>query len=301
MIVRTKFLWKQTAAELWPAFAVIVVYSLTVALVDELYHLERLHLPVNLATLPGASIGVLLAFRTNSGYSRWWEARILWGQIVNDCRTLARQLKAFVGSAEESNSDIIKTICYRQVAWCYVLAQSLRSNENLFSECRGLLDGSEIEEIKQHDNMPNAILELQANDIADLNRNSAMSIFEFVQLDSTLVRLTNSMGGCERIRNTPFPPSYGMWIHYLIYLFIALLPFALVDMPWIAQVLVVAPIATGFLIIDKVAMNLENPFAAKPWSTPMLALSRTIEINIRQSMGETQIPAKMEPDDDILY
>lgn len=96
-----------------------------------LYHFEEYNLPVAIVAIPGTVIGLLLAFRTNSCYGRWWEARILWGAIVNDSRTWVRQLIEFsrVGQEPIEQGADIHTMAYRQSAWCYALARTLRKQD----------------------------------------------------------------------------------------------------------------------------------------------------------------------------
>ncbi len=109
------------------------------------------------------------------------------------------------------------------------------------------------------------------------------------------------MGGCERIKNTPFPSSYSRMVHGMIYIFVFFLPFGLFNVPSPALVLTSVSLSYGFLLIDRVAIYLQDPFNNQPSDTPMLSLSRTIEINIRQMLGETELPDPMEPVNGVLY
>ena len=287
-------------ARLWPITLVIFLYSVFVSWVDARIHLEDFDLPVAFATLPGAFVGVLLAFRTNSSYGRWWEARILWGRIVNDSRSWVRQLVSFSGDADDVSVELVKRMAYRHIAWCYALTRSLRKQPAL-EDIDGFIDSDEFSLLKIPSNVPNALLLSQGKDLRRLRDRETIDEWQFVALEETLVRLTDSMGGCERIRNTPFPPHYSTWIHFLIYLFIILLPFSFVDAPALVMTLVTVPVALGYLIIERVAMYLENPFSEILTGTPMTTLSRTIEINIRQMLGESETPPELVPENDILY
>lgn len=278
----------------------ITLYSCLVSWIDANYHLERYHLPIAFATLPGAFVGVLLAFRTNSSYGRWWEARTLWGSIVNDSRTWVRQLIAFAGQSDDSSSEKIRQMSYRQIAWCLALTRSLRKQDALV-DISNLVCSEELAALGTHSNVPNALLLSQAKDLRALHESETIDVWQFVTLEQTLGRLTDAMGGCERIRNTPFPPHYRTWIHYLIYLFIMILPYTFVDAPAIVMILVTVPVAVAYLVIEKVALYLENPFTEAMTGTPMSTLSRTIEINIRQMLGEKEIPHELEPVNNVLY
>lgn len=298
VLVRSRFNWRQIIVPLWPITLVISAYSVFVSWVDSNVHLEDFDLPVSFATMPGAFVGILLAFRTNSSYGRWWEARILWGQIVNDSRTWVRQLIAFSDETDTS-LQCVQQMSHRHIAWCYALSRSLRKQPAL-EDIEDLVDQDELAAIGKHNNVPNALLLCQAKDLRRLRDRNAIDQWQFVTLEETLARMTDSMGGCERIRNTPFPPHYSTCIHFLIYLFIVFLPFSFVDAPAVVMTLVTVPVAVGFLVVEKIALYLELPFAEIQTGTPMTTLSRTIEINIRQMLGESETPPELLPEHDVL-
>lgn len=302
MIVQPNIPFFRLTKELWPVITLVTAYSVGISVVDIEFRLESK--VDGLATLPGALIGILLAFRTNACYHRWWEARILWGKIVNDSRSWVRQVLEFAtpsvpNGLAKPDRQLIR-MSHRQIAWCYTLTRSLRGQDPLV-DVEGMLPDDELAQLRNQKNVPNAILLNQAGDLRDLKNSDRIDSFQLVRLEDTLTRLTDSMGGCERIRNTPFPQSYQLWIKYLIYLFIIFLPFAFVELPAIGLILVSVPIAVGFLIIDRVATYLEDPFVHRVSSTPMLTLSRTIEINIRQMLDEQDLPPMMEPVEGVLY
>jgi putative membrane protein len=287
---------------LWRPLVPIVIYIGLVSVVDLTYHLEKYNLPIQLVTITGTVIGLLLAFRTNSAYCRWWEARTIWGAIVNDSRTWVRQLMVFVesGNSPKTVTAHVREMNHRQIAWCYSLCRSLRRQDPLL-DATDLLSEGERKELEQHVNVPNAILLKQGHEISRLFRQGQLQEYQFVELERTLKRLTDSMGGCERIKNTPFPTSYGVLVRCLSYLFIALLPFGLANMPEVGLIITSLSLAMAFLVIDAVAVYLQDPFENRPSDTPMLTLSRTIEINIRQMLGETDLPDPIEPVDGIQY
>ncbi|MCH2180472.1 MAG: hypothetical protein MK108_00575 [Mariniblastus sp.] len=302
MIVQANVPFFRLTRELWPIITLVTAYSVAISLID--YEFRLTTKVDGLATLPGALIGILLAFRTSACYNRWWEARILWGKIVNDSRSWTRQLLEFATpSMPDGPSEVdpaLVRMAHRQIAWCYTLTCSLRGKKPL-EDVGDMLSEEELAQVEKQKNVPNALLLNQARDLRALRNQDRIDAFQFVRMEDTLTRLTDSMGGCERIRNTPFPQSYQLWIKYMIYLFIVFLPFALVELPWYGLILVTVPIASGFLIIDRVATYLEDPFLYRVSSTPMLTLSRTIEINIRQMLDEPDVPPMMEPDKGVLY
>ena len=140
----------------------------------------------------------------------------------------------------------------------------------------------------------------QANDLRQLYDAEQLELFQFVELEKTLTRLTDSMGGCERIKNTTFPTSYSRLVHGLIYVFVVFLPFGLVNVPAIGLIATSLTLAFSFLLIERVSVFLQDPFSNRPSDTPMLSLSRTIEINIKEMLGEQELPAPLAPVNGVL-
>ena len=110
----------------------------------------------------------------------------------------------------------------------------------------------------------------------------------------------NIMGGCERIKNTIFPTSYSRMVHALNYIFVAFLPFGLVNVPALGLLITSMTLAFGFLLIEQVSTYLQDPFSNRPSDTPMLSLSRKIEINIKQMLGDQDLPQPIEPVNGVL-
>lgn len=287
--------------DLWVYAIPTAGYIGLICILDLQYHLEIFNFPLAVVAIVGTIIGLLLAFRTNSAYARWWEARTLWGAIVNDSRSWVRQLLGFAGTHGNDLCEdvVLRRMAYRQVAWCYVLARSLRG-QNAQPELQVLLDTTEADQYAESANIPNALLLQQAIELRQLYHANRIELFQYMQLEETLVRLTNSMGGCERIRNTVFPSSYSSLIHALIFLFVFFLPLGLVNVPATWLLTTSMALALAFQMTERVAIYLQDPFANRPSDTPMLALSRTIEINIRQMLGETELPEPRKPINGVL-
>ncbi len=285
--------------DLWKQLLLILVYMLVITAIDYQFHLEVYNFPISIVAILGTVIGLLLAFRTNSSYDRWWEARTIWGAIVNDSRTWMRQLLEFTDGLS-GNDATLRQLGYRQIAWCYALSRNLRGQDPL-QDLRDLIPKSEMDTCQASQHVPNTLLLAQAVELRELYRQQHLEVYQFVELEKTLTRLTNSMGGCERIRNTPFPPSYSRMVDGLLYVFVFFLPFGLFNVPPAALLVTSLILALTFLAIDRVAIYLQDPFGNRPSDTPMLALSRTIEINLRQMPGETELPEPMQSVNGVLY
>lgn len=267
----------------------IVIVSLYAALIAVLYntfHFTRISIPIAVPTILGTIISLLLAFKSNQAYDRWWEARTIWGAIVNDTRTLTRQLITFVNCPDSEDEKAFCTrLAKRQVAWCVSLSKHLRGQNPLAGIDR-LISAEDMEYIKNYSSIPLALLELQATDLRNAYKLGWLNEFQQIQIDRTLTAFSNEMGGCERIKNTVFPATYSYYIHYSLVLFIMLLPFGLIEFFGIIEIPLVIAIASSFFLIEKMAIHLQDPFENKPTDTPTTTICRIIERDVKQMLKE---------------
>lgn len=261
-------------------------YAIVVGILDRYSFLSDISVPLAITATTGTAVSLLLTFRTAQSYERWWEARIIWGAIVNDSRTLIRQVKQFLPETE-SSKGMLGAFANRQVIWCYALGESLRGQA--FSQRVQEYINSENLTAQ---NIPNAILNQHSEALAQIN----ISEFKQVQIDATLSRLCDSMGKCERIKNTIFPRSYSLLIHFLIYVFATLLPFGLDDKYVIVEIFLTAMLPLIFISIERTAIVMQDPFENTPMDTPMTRLATTIEINILDTIGSKELPVIEKPD-----
>lgn len=267
--------------------ALVITYTVTFELIHHFYHAISINIPIAVPAIIGTIISLLLAFKSNQAYDRWWEARIVWGGIVNDSRTLIRQLIAFYKDPDFSvrANDFKEKFARRQAAWCYSLAQSLRGKDPI-KLIKTLLTDDELRFVKNHKHVPNAILMLHAKDLKRARDEGALTTYQQVEIDNTLTRLCDGMGKCERIKNTIFPTTYSMYIRFTLCLFILMLPFGLTDYLGYMQIPVVATIAAACFLIEKMAIHLQDPFENRPTDTPMITISNNIEKNLMQMVHE---------------
>lgn len=298
MYVKHQFRIKEVHTGTWWNIITIMLIS---AIVVYLFHYENmtfLAIPLGVPMTLGTAISLILAFRTNASYGRWWEARKIWGAIVNDSRTLVRQAMMNYGSGEGSEAAV-KKLAHRQIAFNYALSRSLRGQE-VISEIKEYLDEETIEFIQKHDNIPNALLLLHEKQLKEAHENGIFDTYQYTHLSEVVLGLTNSMGKCERIKHTFFPTQYTFYIHLNILAFVTFLPFGLMAEIDFFAVLVTGMVAFLFLTIEHMAIDLQRPFENEPNDTPMTALSRTIEINILDMIGQKHKFKKMLPVDGIL-
>lgn len=260
----------------WDVLA-ILCYAFLSGTLDHFSFLKGLTVPLAVSALIGTLLSLLLAFRTAQSYERWWEARIVWGAIVNDSRTLLRQLIHFL-PGEGMKPKALAEFAIRQSIWCFALADSLR---------RQPFSPHVSEYASAHDlaspNLPNLLLTEHTRQLASLS--DRLDPIQQTQLDSTIARLTDSMGKCERIKNTVFPRSYSMLLHFLIYVLMTILPFGLDDQNPLVEVALVTLIPVLLIAIEKTAIVLQDPFENRPTDTPMTTLSINIEKNLMEMAG----------------
>ncbi len=267
----------------------VFMYATLVALVYVNFHFTRISIPIAVPTMLGTILSLLLAFRSNQAYDRWWEARTLWGAIVNDSRTLTRQILNFVETPYNSVEALYfkETFVKRQIAWCYSLGQSLRGLNPVKGASEHMGKG-QLAYLQEYTNKPVGLLELHGEDLASAYKEGWINQYQQVELDRTLTRLCNAMGGCERIKNTVFPATYSLYTHLALVLFILVLPFGVIDVFGVMMVPFVVAVAASFLLIEKMAIHLQDPFENKPTDTPMTTIAQTIHRDLKQMLRESQ-------------
>ena len=261
----------------------ILSYALVVGIADQYGFLSKIEIPIGVSAIIGTALSLLLAFRTAQAYERWWEARIIWGAIVNDSRTLIRQVKQFL---PEKDTKVVEDFAYRQIIWCHVLGETLRK----LSYSKKVYDYVKEHKLSKN-NIPNAIINQHSEALSKLD----IGDFKQLQIDSTLSRLCDAMGKCERIKNTVFPKSYSLLVHFLIYVFATLLPFGLDDEYVIVEIFLTALIPIIFIAIERTAIILQDPFENVTTDIPMTSLATTIEINIKELIGDLELPIVEKP------
>ena len=262
-------------------------------------------------TTAGVALGVLLGFRNTVGYSRYWEGRSLWGRLVNASRSFVRQGSAFVllGPQDEPASDtpaetaerkaFLQSLIYYAIAFPHALRHHLRG-EDPFLEITPLISHKALVRLQRMQNVPAGILVLIGEHLALARRRGWIDTILFAHLDQTLTEFAAVQGGCEKIRNTPIPPVYTDVGHKVTIVFCALLPFGLVRDLGPLMPPAVLIIAFVFLLLSRISLLLENPFGLRPNDLALTAICRVIEIDLRDALGESDVPKPIAPENGIL-
>lgn len=262
----------------------ITLYAIVIGMLDKQAFFKDETIPLPLTAIVGTAVSLLLAFRTGQSYERWWEARIVWGAIVNDSRTLIRQVSTFYEGPDRDS--FIKEFAQRQIYWCQALTATLRKVR--FPEaCERYVASLDLRD----ENVPNALLSIHSEKIRQAFVDGRINQFQQMQIDKSIVELCNSMGRCERIKNTVFPKSYSTLIRFLIYFLITVLPFGIDDNHFLIEIFICISIPAIFIAIEKTSALMQDPFENLPLDTPMTSITRTIEKNLSQMVGEPVSPA----------
>jgi ion channel-forming bestrophin family protein len=276
--------------------ALALGWSLLLVGLYELGGFTWVAVPTTAMGFMATALAIFLGFHNNSSYDRWWEARKQWGQLVNSSRTFARQVKTFVGDPTAH-----RELIHRQIAFVHALRLHLRKQPELLAEVAPLLPDGELALVKTSSNVPLAIMQRQADRLQQLRTAGALGEFPAVQLDATLTDLANVQGACERIKNTPLPRQYEYYTRLFVYFFVLLLPATMVETLGWRTPLFTVPTSFLFFALEGVAAVNEDPFENRIQDTPMSALSRTIEINLRELNGETDLPPPLTAVDGYLW
>lgn len=251
-------------------------------------------------TLYGTAIALFLGFMVNASYARWWEARTLWGSIVNHSRNLARQATTLLDdTVPDAQPEIIPAIVRAQVAYAHSLRTSLREQGEP-AEVEVYLDESALHRVRASTNAPTAILLHIGQLLAEARRRGMVDDVARVKVESTLSVLTDAQGGLERIKRTPLPVQYRFLPSFFARAFCIILPFAIYkDLMWFT------PIGSGlvgmmFLLAVQVGRDLAEPFRDEVHDVPMTAICRTIEIDLLEIIG-TEAPTAVAPVNQVLW
>jgi len=244
-------------------------------------------MPLSISTFLGTAISLILSFNLAQSYERWWEGRKIWGEIVNDSRALALQLKRFTAS---DDAQRYKEIVKLQIAWNYANVSMLRKTEN-YEESLKYLNKESQNSFLESKHKPLWIYNRMQERLKDF---TTLNTYEAIQIDSTLTRLIAHMGKAERIKNTIFPIEYQLLLHFSIYLFLGFLSLSLANLGHHWEIFLLMLIAGPFFLLEATAKHLQNPFEGRPADVPILSISRNIEINLLTLIEAKDIPPTLE-------
>jgi putative membrane protein len=282
----------------------LVIYDVAVVAAFKIMHWNWVALPHIPLALYGSAIGIVVSFRNQSAYARWWEARTLWGGIINNSRSLARQVTTALAPIDDADIDDLKAmqrrLVHHQIAYAHALRQHLRKLDP-WGDLTPFFDPAELNSLREQKNIPLAIQQKMGLLIRECQMRGWIDIAQWRALDGSLDDLIDAQGGTERIKNTPMPKQYDYFPQLFVHIYCVLLPLALVtSMGWFTP-LGSTLVGFIFLALDKIGRDLEDPFDNTIYDVPLTAITTSIDINLRQLLGETKLPPEPKPVEGVLW
>ena len=321
---------------LWTRFETFLFIAIIVGWVAIFYFfkLTWLKIPWTPLALIGTAVAFVIGFQNNSAYGRIWEARKIWGGIVNTSRTFGMYLQDMITNehAKTPLSDAalqaeIKTLTYRHIAWMTALRHAMRApkswetsinhrtnrewearppevDSSLDVDIKPYISAQDLDYIMSKDNKQTALLYLQSHHLRRLKEQGLIWEFSFLQMEGVLEELFNHQGKSERIKNFPYPRHFATLNYFFMWIFVLLLPLALVpqfaeigreiaaEQPLISELFIwlcipfYVIVAWIFHTMERIGRTGENPFEGTANDVPISTIARGIEIDLRQNLGE---------------
>ncbi len=292
MIITTQIRLTRIIIGTWKNLSLLVLISILAYLFD-IYILKKfIEFPEIIPAILGPALAFFIGFNNNQAYDRWWEARKIWGALVNDSRTWARQIiyNTSANIPEDKNEliQLRRRSIYRHIAFLYALKDNLRGENH--KEYKKFLNPKEFENVELELNTHNAILNHQSKDLEYLNKKGWIDGFRFIEMNRMLVNFCDEMGMSERIKNTVFPPTYVFYTRLFIWFLVLSVTFVSTDQIGIWAIPVGIFVGYVFLVTHKTGLAILNPFEPTPSGISLDQITRTIEINLLESLKEKEIP-----------
>ena len=322
----------------WTRFETLLFFVIITIWVAIYYFLDLgwLKIPWTPLALIGTAVAFVIGFQNNSAYGRIWEARKIWGGIVNTSRTFGMFLQDMLtneyASTPLSTAEIqkeIKTLTYRHIAWMTALRHAMRMpkpwetslnhktnqewdtrppemESSLEVDLKPYISDKDFDYVMGKNNKQTALLYLQSHHLRKLKEQGIVWEFSFLQLEGILEELFTQQGRSERIKNFPYPRQFATLNHFFMWIFVLLLPLALVPQfaeigqgfadthPMISDgfVWLCIPfyviVAWIFHTMERIGRTGENPFEGTANDVPISTIARGIEIDLRQNLGESK-------------
>ncbi|HEV7435886.1 MULTISPECIES: bestrophin family protein [Sphingomonadaceae] len=285
MIVGARPRLEQIIVEIWKPLTMLFVWDVLVTVFHRYMPVKEPQLPV---ALFGTAIALFLGFRTNAAYARWWEARTLWGALINASRSIARMARNLIPSGPEAEAIIL-----RQIALAHALRCRLRGQDP-FEDIERLGGKAAVEAASRGSNRPNALLEDISRIVSGARGEGKIDTVQQGMFERVMMDIANAQGGMERIKNTPLPNGFEFMPNLFTRLFCVLLPISLVETLDLFTPIGSTLIGMIFLAALRIGHDLTDPFANTVHDVPLSTMCRTIEIDLLEAI-EREAPPPMPP------
>ena len=283
-------------------------------------------------TLIGTATAFITGFRNNATYARSWEARQIWGRIVNSSRAFGIMTMDFIRDEDKTTEKAIhQKILFRHIAWLTALRHQLRQKRtwenartdprfieyrktytvpewesNIFADMKEFLSEEEIGLLKEKKNVAAQLLAIQSRDLRRLNEEGRIAPLNYVEMEVVLKELYDHQGGTERIKNFPYPRQFATINDFFILLFVLMVPVGLLSEfsrmgkydVWFNVPFSII-VSWIFITLEAVGESTENPFEGASNDVPISSISRLIEIDLKEFLG-LPVPPPLEPVNHIL-
>lgn len=279
------FIWHGSVLpQLLPRLLLLMVLSIAIVYFKGTVYDYKIPLSPAPFTIFGVALALFLGFRNNVSYDRFWEGRKLWGALLNDSRSLARQ--ALTLTRYDPKGSEVGGFVQMLIAFTYCLKHQLRKTDAT-QDIRLRLHGDLAKRLDKAHYKPVMLMLEMGSWVRQAGEKEMIDPICQAAIDQNLNKLSDIVGGCERIASTPIPYTYQVLLHRTIYLYCFLLPFGLVDsLGWTTPVITVF-IGYTFVAFEAIADELEEPFGIEPNDLPLDAISSMIEITLLEMAGQT--------------
>ncbi|MDZ8189645.1 MAG: bestrophin family ion channel [Nostoc sp. ChiSLP02] len=255
--------------------------------VSQLYFLKLpVSQPILGSVIPSIVLGLLLVFRTNTAYERFWEGRKCWGSIVNNVRNLARQIWVSVEEISPEDKDNKIAALNLLVAFAVAIKLHLRG-EAANSELEELMSSSKFIKLKIMNNPPIEVAFWISDYLQQQYHRNCINSYQLTAMQELLNNLVDNLGACERILKTPMPLAYAIHLKQLLVLYCLLLPFQIVSSLGWWTGLISALVGFTLFGIEAIGLEIENPFGYDANDLPLDAICKTMKLNIDDLMSLT--------------
>ncbi len=310
MIIRKNLQLHTTIRYSWKNILTGSLFAGMAYISNKIYGADTISVPVSVVAILGTALAIILGFKNTSAYDRWWEARKIWGGILNESRTLTRQVLTIVDPKNvppQLWADSVQVV-HRHLAWINALKLQLRGNADMNAwklQVAVHLSEDEYTFIMSKSNMVTHLTLLQGNQIKVMNSSGDLDTFSYIQMDDTLTRLTDLQGMSERIKSTPLPRPYDYYTMAFLNLFLFFFPFAFISsLTELGEEVLIFPITilVGWMFYQIYVLGkvLASPFDNMKTDVALDAICRTIEIDLKEIVNDTDIPLPLKPQHGVL-
>lgn len=293
MIVTRRISLTKLMAFTWPRLLLLTVFTVLACVVMDYLDHELLRALSYAAGFLGTALAFLIGFRNNSAYGRWWEGHRIWSKLKYDSRSFALLVKGLIGGGE-ATAAMRKALVHRQIAFAWWLNRFVRKLEP-GSELDGLLPAEERTTAAERQTPPLALLEAQGATLRQLADDGHLDAYRHVRFTELIQGFNEALSSCERLKKTPFPMQYTWFVYYTLVVFLFVLPLSLAGHLGYWAIPFALIIGYAYILLEYVGRHIENPFENAVNDVPMDAIARTIENDLRELLGEKDLPEPIQP------